>query len=173
MWFFRARTVDGRARRADSRMLRDTVCIVNKSEEATRTRTRRSSCPIGQKLLDARLQLNATMALTALDKGKGKAVPDTLEDTSGSDSSSSLASGSDSDGSTSESESEDEVTPEYLESLLEKARQSAVARHGARESDNGPHEEEMIKLPGSTNEYVSSCLTSYLILTCSAGYCLY
>jgi hypothetical protein len=112
------------------------------------------------------------MALTALDKGKGKLVPETHEETSESGSSSFSASSSDSDSSSSESESEDEVTPEYLESLLEKARQSAVARHSARKNDNDAHEEEMIKLPGSINEYVPSCLILYS-LDCSLGLCLH
>jgi uncharacterized Zn finger protein (UPF0148 family) len=139
------------------------------TQSAWWTEEARTSCPIGQKLLGARLlppttQLNATMALTALDKGKGKAVPETHKETSESGSSSSSASSSDSDSSSSESESEDEVTPEYLESLLEKARQSAAVRHSARKNYNGAHEEEMIKLSGSTNEYVPSCLV-YIFLT--------
>ena len=97
------------------------------------------------------------MALAVLDKGKAKVVHETSE----SDGSSSFSSsGSDS---CSASESEDEITPEYLESLLGKARQNAAARRITRQSDNATHEEDMIKLPGSTNEQVTSHATPRLL----------
>jgi hypothetical protein len=105
-------------------------------------------------LLSASTQLVTTMVLTALDKGKGKAAPETHEEPSESDSSSSSSSSPDSD--TSYSESEDEITPEYLESLLEKARQSAAASGNTRKSDNHVQEEDMLILSESAKEYVPS-----------------
>jgi hypothetical protein len=92
------------------------------------------------------------MALTALDKGKRKDSPETHEDLSESHSGSSSASSSEPDTS-SESESEDEITPEYLESLLEKARKNAASR-SMRQTNDDVHEDDIIKLSGSTQEWV-------------------
>ncbi|KAG6895789.1 hypothetical protein C0992_012576 [Termitomyces sp. T32_za158] len=64
------------------------------------------------------------MALSATPSGKGKEKAiEPSSDSSSSDSSESLDS-SDSEHSDSDSDSDDPVTPEYLESLLEKARQN-------------------------------------------------
>ncbi|KAI0771158.1 Fcf2-domain-containing protein [Trametes elegans] len=110
------------------------------------------------------------MSLAALDKGKGRALPeDLVEDTaraaarptspsagsSSSDSdndSSDDASDSDSDASTSDSDSnsEDGVTTEFLESLLAKARQNA-SKASSRQAASGNGEEEFIQL-GSDDE---------------------
>lgn len=105
------------------------------------------------------------MPLTTLDKGKGKHIPDVDENPSDSvesSSSSSLESDSSSD---LESESEDEVTPEYLESLLEKARLSATSGDDPRKSIDVIHEEDVVKLSGSKKEWVdrhSVIIKSYL-----------
>jgi hypothetical protein len=110
--------------------------------------------------------------MTALDKGKRKAVPEKHEP-SESDSSSSSASSSDSDSTSVESDSEDEIiTPEYLESLLDRARKNAAASRITRQHDNGEHEEDVIKLPRS-KAYVLACLI-YLIYSpdLSTGHCL-
>ncbi|KAI1794846.1 Fcf2-domain-containing protein [Ganoderma leucocontextum] len=84
------------------------------------------------------------MAVTALEKGKGRARPEDLEEdeveqtsaasasSEGSDSSDSNSdsdsSDSDSSSSDSDSESGDDVTQEFLESLLERARENARAK---------------------------------------------
>ncbi|KAA1469753.1 Fcf2-domain-containing protein [Dentipellis sp. KUC8613] len=75
------------------------------------------------------------MPLTSADKGKGKAVAppeDVHESTSESESDSEIASSSNSSSSDSESEdSGDEITEEYLESLLEKARKRVIEKKKA------------------------------------------
>jgi hypothetical protein len=91
------------------------------------------------------------MVLTALDKGKGKAIQATHQELSESGNSSASVSSSESDTS-SESGSEDDITPEYLESLIEKARQNAAASRKIRPNDNDVQEEDIIKLSGSTKE---------------------
>jgi hypothetical protein len=102
------------------------------------------------------------MTLTAIDKGKRKAIPEIHEEAFKSGSGSSSASSSDSDTSSDSDSEEDEITPEYLESLLEKARQNAAASRGVRQNNNGAHEEDVIKLHESTKEYVVSrfCISS-------------
>ncbi|KAG5634337.1 hypothetical protein DXG03_005968, partial [Asterophora parasitica] len=98
------------------------------------------------------------MALSAKSAGKGKdKVTDLTEavvdSTSESDSPSSASdSSSDSDSEFSDLDSDDEVTPEYLESLLEKARQNYRAA-AAKEAEARKHaeggEEEIITLGGA------------------------
>ncbi|KAI0042480.1 Fcf2-domain-containing protein [Auriscalpium vulgare] len=102
------------------------------------------------------------MALTALDKGKGKAMPEDREHEQSSSSSSSgsepnSSSESDSDSSDdSASDSEEDITPEYLESLLDKARQNAA---GSASTSNPPArsgflslEEDIIDLGGADRQ---------------------
>ncbi len=107
-----------------------------------------------------------TMTVTALDKGKGRARPEDLEDaevaqenagsaasshSSDSDSDSDSDSSDDSSDSDSDSDSGEDVTPEFLESLLEKARQNARAKAATRPLANNGGEEEFIHL-GSDDE---------------------
>ncbi|THH09264.1 hypothetical protein EW146_g8727 [Bondarzewia mesenterica] len=102
------------------------------------------------------------MPLTTLDKGKGKALPEPSHVLHASQFSSSTSSesDSDSDSDSSVSDSDDEVTQEYLDSLLEKARQSIVASARSEEDavekkrgdeeeiiDLEPHQENQEKLP--------------------------
>ncbi|EMD40069.1 hypothetical protein CERSUDRAFT_132859 [Gelatoporia subvermispora B] len=95
------------------------------------------------------------MALTALQKGKGKALPDDIGDTRSekaasehsSDSESSDDSGSDS---SSAIDSEDEVTQEFLESLLEKAKRNAEQKASAAHSTPSG-EEDVMQLLDETN----------------------
>lgn len=82
------------------------------------------------------------MALTALANGKGKLVLGGHEVLAGSPSASS---------SESESDNEDEITPEYLESLLEKARQNAASSSGTR-TDKNDTQEDVITLNGSAKQ---------------------
>lgn len=84
------------------------------------------------------------MPLGALDKGKGKAIPEPTSSVSSSSGSGSESSSS--EDTESESGSEDEITPEYLESLLQKARQNVAST--SRKSN----EEEVIKLGGGSKE---------------------
>ncbi|KDQ62581.1 hypothetical protein JAAARDRAFT_30477 [Jaapia argillacea MUCL 33604] len=85
------------------------------------------------------------MALTTRDKGKGRALPEPEpEDYSGSSSSSGSSSDSDSD-------SDFDPSPEYLESLLEKARQnvqSAKQAKQAEQANDHEGEEDVIVLEG-------------------------
>ncbi|TBU47395.1 Fcf2-domain-containing protein [Dichomitus squalens] len=105
------------------------------------------------------------MAVTALEKGKGRARPedleaDEIEQTSAASASSadSDSSGSDSDSdspddfssSGSDSNSEDDVTPEFLESLLTQARQNVRAK--AKQLAGGGGEEEFIQLGGDEGD---------------------
>ncbi|KAI0632454.1 hypothetical protein C8Q77DRAFT_1125817 [Trametes polyzona] len=111
------------------------------------------------------------MAVAALDKGKGRARPEDIEEeevalaaaraaspTAGSTSESdedsdSLDDSSDSEtdaSSDSDSDSEDDVTPEFLESLLAQARRNA-SKAAAGPSADGKGEEEFIQL-GSDDE---------------------
>ncbi|KAI0055866.1 Fcf2-domain-containing protein [Artomyces pyxidatus] len=102
------------------------------------------------------------MSLTAMQKGKGKALLPLVDDPSNnqatashssSSSSSSDSSGSDSDSdSDSESVSDEEVTQEYLESLLEKARQNAAAASRPQISQEDGAEEEIIHLGDPESE---------------------
>ncbi|KZP33516.1 Fcf2-domain-containing protein [Athelia psychrophila] len=87
------------------------------------------------------------MALSS-HKGKGKAISQNeLSDSeSGSEETYSSAASSDSD-----SDSEDEITPEYLEALLQKARLSAAAAQ-LKLHDAGSQEEEIINLGSSVQE---------------------
>ena len=92
------------------------------------------------------------MALTTLDKGKGETVSEANGELSESDSTSPVSSsesdtGSDSDGG-------DEITPEYLESLLDQARQNAAASCSIVRptNNNDTQEEDIIELAGPTNE---------------------
>lgn len=78
------------------------------------------------------------MTATALDKGKGKLIPDEPEESAGGPSPP-----------VSEPESDDEITPEYLELLLERARQNAASSSGVRTGNN---EEDVIPLDGSAEE---------------------
>ncbi|KAH9851577.1 Fcf2-domain-containing protein [Lenzites betulinus] len=110
------------------------------------------------------------MATTTSSKGKGRARPEDLEDTevaptntraasvsAASDASSDNDSSDDSSnsdssvsGSDSDSDSEDDVTPEFLESLLAQARRNA-AKAAAEQAASGNNEEEFIEL-GSDEE---------------------
>ncbi|KAI0826736.1 hypothetical protein BC628DRAFT_1371586 [Trametes gibbosa] len=111
------------------------------------------------------------MARATVGKGKGRAIPEDLEDdaveptttraaslsaASGSPSTGSESSddSSDSDSSASASDSnadsEDDVTPEFLELLLAQARRNA-AKATAAQAANGNNEEEFIQL-GSDEE---------------------
>lgn len=110
------------------------------------------------------------MATTPSSKGKGRARPEDLEDTevaptatraasvsAASDASSDSDSSDDSSdsdssasGSDSDSDSEDDVTPEFLESLLAQARRNA-AKAAAEQAASGNNEEEFIEL-GSDEE---------------------
>ncbi|KAJ8453827.1 hypothetical protein ONZ51_g13381 [Trametes cubensis] len=108
------------------------------------------------------------MAVSALDKGKGRALPEELDTegaerttaraTSPSVASNSSESDADSDSSDSssssseseedsdfDSDSEEDVTPEFLESLLAKARQNAT-RTATKQVASGNGEEEFIQL---------------------------
>lgn len=87
-----------------------------------------------------------TMPLGTLDKGKAN-----LKEIQNLDSGSS-------EDTESESDSEDEITPEYLESLLEKARQNVTSI--SRKSN----EEEIIKLDGGSKE---ECAIAVLPTGCS------
>lgn len=91
------------------------------------------------------------MSVTSLYKGKGRALSEETEvvsrSSSRSRSSSSDSSDSDSD-SDSDNSSDDEITQEYLDSLLEKARQN-VARPSnfkTQSTDNFAGGDEVIKL---------------------------
>lgn len=77
------------------------------------------------------------MTATAFDKGKGKLIHD--EESADSPFAPPL-----------ELDSDDEITPEYLESLLERARRNAASSSGARTTSND--EEDVITLEGSTEE---------------------
>ena len=74
------------------------------------------------------------MSAAALDKGKGKALPEEqehleAEEDVSSASSSASDSDTDSESDTSDSsDSEEEITQEQLDSLLEKARQNALSK---------------------------------------------
>lgn len=89
------------------------------------------------------------MSLTSslATKGKGKPIvpQDHLE--SSSDSNSSTNSSSDSDSDLSDSDS-DIVTPEYLESLLEKARKNYAAAAAQKNNEEVEPEEQIITLSG-------------------------
>ncbi|KAH8104818.1 Fcf2 pre-rRNA processing-domain-containing protein [Cristinia sonorae] len=102
------------------------------------------------------------MALTPLDKGKARAMAPSssphrqLPSKSGSSSSSSSGSDSDSD-SDSSSDSDEEISQEYLNSFLEKARQNAIARQQEKISGDVvrldvEEEEEVIQLEGGKAE---------------------
>ncbi|RDX50271.1 Fcf2-domain-containing protein [Lentinus brumalis] len=100
------------------------------------------------------------MALAALDKGKGKARLEDLEDeeidqneVEGSESSSSSDSDSDSDSSDSDSDSdsEDDISPDVLDSLLAKARQNARAK-ALQPAGAAEGEEEFIRLGGDDED---------------------
>ena len=98
------------------------------------------------------------MSLATLDKGKAKEILDPQNSRKiGIDTSSNSNSDSDSNSpedTESESDSEDEITPEYLESLLEKARQNVAS------TSSKFNEEDIIKLGGgSKEEYVFAVLT--------------
>ena len=107
------------------------------------------------------------MAVTTLEKGKGRARPEDIEedevertsaasassedsDSSDSDSDSDSSSDDSSSDSDSDSESGDEVTQEFLDSLLERARQNARAKVKQASAVEGG-EEEFIHL-GSDDE---------------------
>ncbi|CAL1712771.1 unnamed protein product [Somion occarium] len=68
------------------------------------------------------------MSVSSLDKGKGRELPTSYQTSSrsGTSSASGSDSESDSDRSSDESSSDEEITQEYLDSLLEKARQNAA-----------------------------------------------
>lgn len=89
-----------------------------------------------------------------LDKGKGKATIHELstEDHAEEESSSSS---SDSDSDSDSSDSDEEITPEYLESLLEKARQNASANPSTLTG-----EEEVITLQNDNLECVPNNLST-------------
>lgn len=97
------------------------------------------------------------MATQATLTGKGKALPDDqIEDfsvegssSSGSDTSSDSDSDSDASGSDTSDSDEEEITEEYLESLLDKARQSISSRQPARDLHT---EEEVIQLGSGEQE---------------------
>ncbi|TFY68809.1 hypothetical protein EVG20_g3403 [Dentipellis fragilis] len=99
------------------------------------------------------------MSLTTADKGKGKAAtpPDGLhESTSDSESDSDFATSSNSSSSDSESEDTgDEITEEYLESLLEKARQRVIEKKKAAAvavDETQLAEEDVLMLGDATSE---------------------
>ncbi|GLB38446.1 putative fcf2-domain-containing protein [Lyophyllum shimeji] len=92
------------------------------------------------------------------NKGKGKVIDltDRAED-AGSSNSSSYDSSSESDSELSDSDSADSVTPEYLESLLEKARRNyraAAAKEKEAElrKDTEDGEEDVITLGGESSQ---------------------
>ncbi|EIW80939.1 Fcf2-domain-containing protein [Coniophora puteana RWD-64-598 SS2] len=93
-------------------------------------------------------------SLSTLDKGKQKEIIE-HEEVADSDSEvssvSSVSTDSDSD---SDSDSDEEITPEYLESLLNKARQTAREAAETRKSQTliEQVEEEVIKLDGTDEE---------------------
>ncbi|OCH88696.1 Fcf2-domain-containing protein [Obba rivulosa] len=97
------------------------------------------------------------MSLTALQKGKGRALPDEEVEEPPSedvalvlDSESSEESDSDSDLESSASDSEEEITQEFLNSLLEKARRNAQEKSSASRSQAGG-EEDVMHLLDETN----------------------
>jgi hypothetical protein len=106
-----------------------------------------------------------TLILGGNTKGKNKDEDERHTEypsSSGSSSSDTDSSDSSSEG-CSDSESEDEViTQEYLNSLLQKARESAVAKSSSREGHGG--QEDVIELPSEPqSRYVTSCIYSVLI----------
>lgn len=88
------------------------------------------------------------MAVTIPDKGKEKALPEDEEFDEGSSTSSDSDSDSDSDISSDsdDSESEEAITEEYLESLLEQARQNAAASSSKTTASSAFVDEDIIKL---------------------------
>ena len=100
------------------------------------------------------------MALTTLEKGKGKELLETEKDREelneeSPQASSDLETDSDLDLSSSDdSDSEDEVTPEMLDALLERARQNAQAS-SSKSSTSGIvtfREEDLIQLGQGEDE---------------------
>jgi hypothetical protein len=91
-----------------------------------------------------------TLTSTKNDKGKCREV-EIEQQTESLSSSGSSSSDTDSSESLSDSDSESEdelITPDYLESLLQKARQNAATRtREASQEGAGGQEEEVIKLP--------------------------
>lgn len=101
------------------------------------------------------------MSVTSLDKGKGKALPEDIEVVSRSSSrsrssSSSDSSDSDLDSDSSDTSSDEEITQEYLDSLLEKARKNAAralsAKQQSRDNDDFAEGDEVIKLDEEEDE---------------------
>lgn len=105
------------------------------------------------------------MAVTALEKGKGRALPeaeeDQLEDNHAHATTSSDSSDSDEDSSTSDSdaseEEDDEISQEFLDSLLNQARKNMSAK--AHTTSDETAEEEVIRL-GDPNDPTEACVPS-------------
>ncbi|KAF8964203.1 Fcf2 pre-rRNA processing-domain-containing protein [Flammula alnicola] len=97
------------------------------------------------------------------DEGKEKAIDLTQEEHPSEDSNSDSSS-SDSDSSLEDSESEDEITQEYLDSLLEKARQNAEAAEKLLQAtpENPDKEEEVITLADETQLPLPALNPGYL-----------
>jgi len=94
------------------------------------------------------------MATAISSKGKAKAEYDDQEEKAASSSSSSASESSDSDSDASDdtsSDSDEDITQEYLESLLEQARQSMSSTVSRHESSNSP-DDEVIQLEGEIQE---------------------
>ncbi|EPQ51000.1 Fcf2-domain-containing protein [Gloeophyllum trabeum ATCC 11539] len=109
--------------------------------------------------------------ITLADKGKAKALPEVepVDEThnsgvsaSDSDSDSDSSSDSESDSADSDASSEnefDDTAPEYIESLLEKARQNIASQRTAPNPTSG-EEEEVIKLDSHPSERYASATHS-------------
>ena len=101
------------------------------------------------------------MTPTALDKGKGRATTQQSPrqtralpqlHSASSSSSSDVESDSDSDSDSSSESSEDEITQEYINSFLEKAKQNALARKQLSATAPPQEEEDVIRLEGESSE---------------------
>lgn len=107
------------------------------------------------------------MAITSASTRKGKARADPIPSKSQATSSSSDSdSESGSSSSSSESESEEEITPDYLESLLEKARQNVSSAAVSQDTSSGHlGEAEIIQLGnGEAEQYaIHSRSCQYLL----------
>jgi hypothetical protein len=92
-------------------------------------------------------------------KGKGKATPLPVNSNSTGTSSSESDSSSSASDSAPESDSDDElITPEYLESLLQKARQNANKRQRMTAADDESQEDEVINLAAEPDQ---KCVYTY------------
>ncbi|EGN92132.1 hypothetical protein SERLA73DRAFT_79848 [Serpula lacrymans var. lacrymans S7.3] len=82
-----------------------------------------------------------------IDKGKSKAIPKIVQSALHDSSTSTSDSDSDSSSDSSDSEKDKDITPEYLKSLIETARQNAIEKERQMQiSKDGAMEEDIIKV---------------------------